>query len=229
MPDIKVVRRLVQQQHLRPLCQGTRDMYALLFTARQRMPVPVAKARQVHIRQGLRHDGIILMAPPAQGRQPRCAAQFNGMAHGDTVSRVGVLFDQRQPLRNVALAHLCKRCAVQFDPPARRFLNTGKHMQQRGFTRSVRPDQPQLFARSQGQGHIVDNGAVAHPPAQFVTRQDHGDVLLPIRISANTGAPTKAVTTPMGSTWPGTITREITSAKTKNTAPASADAGTRIA
>eukprot|EP00919_Chromeraceae_sp_WS-2016_P022835 GHVR01054255.1.p2 GENE.GHVR01054255.1~~GHVR01054255.1.p2 ORF type:complete len:151 (-),score=29.42 GHVR01054255.1:213-665(-) len=43
VPDIKVVRRLVQQQHLRPLCQGARDMDALLFTARQRVPVPVAK------------------------------------------------------------------------------------------------------------------------------------------------------------------------------------------
>ena len=46
-----------------------------------------------------------------------------------------------------------------------------------------------------------------------------------IRMIENAGAPTKAVITPMGSTWPGSNVREITSATMRKMAPVSALTG----
>src|SRR5690606_25678404 len=56
---------------------------------------------------------------------------------------------------------------------------------------------------------------------------DHRDtVLARIRITAKTGAPTRAVTTPMGKVCPGIMIRDMISAAIRKTMPISAEAGT---
>jgi len=136
------------QQHLRP-CAKARAIWTRCCSPPDSvLPVPVAKARTgPHFRQGLLSHGIILMAPPAQGRQSHgVRPSSNGIGARDAVSGVGVWFDQRQACSDIALAHLCQRCAVQFDRRAT-VLESGEAYAAAWIYPSVRPDQPTAFRR----------------------------------------------------------------------------------
>jgi len=136
----------------------------LLFPPRQRVPVAGRKPEQSTFRQGLCHDGILLMASTAQGRQARVAAQFQRWLTYYGVSGVGVC-SQRQAVARYSRWHSFQRM-----PPSsstartRRFLNYRRGIMQGSvdYYRSVR--RSASFSRCKDRDSIVDNGAVAYPP-----------------------------------------------------------------
>ena len=103
----------------------------------------------------------------------------------------------------------------------------GHGAQQRGLARAVRPDQGQPAAVGHRGVHPVQDP----DPVQF-----HGELVdtdrahvrtaaVERRIQTNTGEPTSAVTTPMGSSAGDTTVRARVSARTRNPPPASSDSG----
>src|SRR3546814_11767729 len=66
-------------------------------------------------------------------------------------------------------------------------------------------------------------------PAEVLRFECHLEIFPRSRIRPKAGAPTSAVMTPMGSTWPGMMMRDIISEAIRNTAPSRAVAATRRA
>src|SRR3546814_6429520 len=88
-------------------------------------------------------------------------------------------------------------------------LDAGKQFQQGRFSGSVGSDQPKGLARAHGEIDARDDREAARRPAEVLRFECHLETFPRSRIRAKAGAPTSAVMTPMGSTWPGMMMRDI--------------------
>ncbi|MNP81231.1 hypothetical protein D3C76_1795360 [compost metagenome] len=65
MLDIQVIGRLVEQQDLRVLGQGSSDMHTLALATRKRPPVTVDQVSGIDVAQSLPDDVIVFARPRA--------------------------------------------------------------------------------------------------------------------------------------------------------------------
>ena len=240
--NVEVVGRLVKQQDARLLRQRAGNVRALALTARQGAPVLLALLLHADQRQRFGDNLIITLRPGLQGAQPGGAPQLDGILHRDRIDRVGHLRNQRQPARDHAPGNSMHRLAFEKDLARTRRIDAGQQTQEAGFARTVGADQPQHFPGVQAQTHVLHQPCAAHAPADIarfqhdrpcaqrfgrfhlLLRHDRRPLLFR-RITANTGAPTRAVMTPIGSTWPMMRIREATSDAIRKIAPSTILAG----
>ncbi len=207
--NIQMIRRLIQQQHLRPLRQRPRNMPPLLLPARQRMPRPMRQMLHTHIRQRLRHNPVIKLTPRRQRRQPRRTAQLNRLQQTDRITGLRMLLHHRHLPRNVSPAQRRQALPTQANVALGRRLNPRQQLQQRRLPRAIGPDDPQVFPRPNRQAHpakqwraldrVTELEAFEHG-AGYVLTGVHRGRFPRTRIIAKTGAPTSAVITPIGNT-----------------------------
>ena len=171
MLDIQVVGRLVQQQHLRPLCQGSGDVHALALAPGQRPPKACAQVQSVEVGQGLLDDHTVFPGERRQHRQPGGAAQGNGIEHADRIEGVGLLFDQRQGLGDTAAGQLCQRFAQQLHTAVAWLAQPGQHLQQRGLAGTVGADDAQGFTGDNAQFDIAEHGIAGQLQPQVLATQ----------------------------------------------------------
>ena len=106
----------------------------------------------------------------------------------------------------------------------------GYRLQKGGLARSVGPDNGRHSARLHRQRHIAENEPAPDPHRKIIDIDRHHRSRIPLwrsNIHRKNGAPSVAVTMPIGSSAGATTTRLIASATRSRLAPRSAEAGSR--
>ena len=220
---------------------------ALVGSSRSRIGAPCASARAMTARwsspperdpssrpaNGSSSSRAIARAAAARSSAPSRASTGRwGVRPRSTYSATVIacghdrrLRDERDELRRLAASELAQR------PPGEPHLavgaqDPGERAQHRRLAGAVRPEQRQPLAPFDRERDTVDD-----PGARGLDRDvggaDHGPTVRVVRsTSAKNGAPTKAVTTPIGSSAGASAVRATTSASTRNAAPTAIDSGT---
>ena len=226
VPDVEQRSGLVQQQDPRILGQGAGQDRPLAFPAGQAGEPPACEAGDIQPVAGL---GDL---PPVEAARSTEVTQMRSAAEQDVLLD-GHVRRQHRDLRHVgdeagpgAAAQRAEVFLVDADRAAVRH-QAGHRAQQRGLARSVRPDQGEPAARGHGTGHRVQHRNMVEFHAEVVDTQGTHvrTAAVERRIQMNTGEPTRAVTTPMGSSAGDTTVRARVSARTRKPAPTSSDSG----
>ena len=200
MVDVEVVGRLVEQQLLRVLGEGARDLDALALAAREGVPRAAGQLGQL--------DAVERRGDGRRGRRrrpttsPRC-----GMRPSRTTSATvrsssvcGVLLDDRDAPGDVAAPQRPRSAPSSSTVPAsgagrRRAAAAGTTCRSR-WGRAARRSRP-------GRTSSVTPSTRSRPPTRPARRRaSRGSCRGSVRrkrITANAGTPTSAVTTPTGS------------------------------
>ena len=153
-----------------------------------------------HSLQGFVDDDPILRAKGSQRRKPGCAPQLDHIAHRQRLGGFCNLFHDCNILGDVPSAEAGQGLAIQQHGAGRSRQKPGQKAQQGGFARAVRTDQAECFARRHLERDILNNAPRAGCPAKRTCFKLHIRLRLRTRIIAKPGAPTSAVTTPIGTT-----------------------------
>src|SRR5437773_858891 len=155
--DVEIVRRLVEQQHVRARLQHLREMDAVALAAREIS------------------DALLLVGPAeierrdVRARVARPGADLDGLLTlGDLLPDVLLRIERVARLRHVAELHRLahhQRAAV-------RLLFTGDEAEQRRLPGSVRTDDPDDATARQREGEVVEQQAIAIALAELVRVDD---------------------------------------------------------
>ena len=149
------------------------------------------------------------------------APERDVLAHRHPRGDLGVLGDERHDPGAGALLHPRDRPALQADRPGAHPAQPGHRLDEGRLARPVGTDhrapRPGLDARDD----VVDQVAAAraHGEALDLDRVHRTTGRRRLRMTTKTGAPTRAVTTPRGSSDGATTVRATVSARTRNAAP----------
>ncbi len=146
--------RLVEQQQLRLLCDRTRNEDALLLAARKLRDVPRAQIEHVDGAKRIFHRAAIGLTEDLPKPHPRKPPHRHHIPH-----RRG-----KRPIRRLDLRHVSDRAGRQLARlrpkdahlAARRREQPRNRFEQRGFTRSVRPDDAHRFAEAHVERNAVE-------------------------------------------------------------------------
>src|SRR5690606_29704523 len=147
------------------------------------------------------------------------------LARGDALGGLGLLLHEGDAAGDRLPAMGGERPAVERHRAGLRPADAGHQRHQAGLAGTVRADDAQKFAGAHVERDVRQDGRATGRPEKAFCRKGHRADLRWLRMSAKAGAPNSAVMTPMGSTWPGMMTRDSTSAAIMKTAPISAEAG----
>ena len=223
MADVERRSRLVEQDDPRLLRERTCDDDALLLAARERPETPSRVAEQVEPRRA-RGGGLAIPPPLLRERaEVRRAAEEHVLAHRHPGRRRGLLRDdgeQPRELRPYA-APAVSRPSSSIEPE--NGDEARDRPQQRRLPRAVRPDERDPLALRDVEIDVVARPAARRAPRSPAGARSHvmpRVVLVERSTSAKNGAPRNAVTTPSGISAGESAVRAITSARTRNPAPA---------
>ena len=229
MTDVERGRRLVEQQHGGLLRERPGDDHALAFTAGERIDgarreLPELEgvergARGVDVRPADRPED------PVMGR----AAEEHVVEHPHPGRDDGRLRDDRDGARPIAITHLLDGRPHHPDRTGLRRQHPGQRPQQRGLPRAVRPEDAHPFVRRDRQRHAVEEASPVALDRDAGTRESLTHPVVPLLVRSTTtknGAPTIAVTTPIGISAGDSAVRASTSAKARKAPPRMIDSGT---
>ncbi|EOD69495.1 30S ribosomal protein S5 [Amycolatopsis vancoresmycina DSM 44592] len=145
--DVQVVRRLVEQQHVRLGHQQPAQLQAPPLAAREVADrSPLAGLREAELLAQLRRRHLLLAEHHAPGHL------LDRLQHAQVAGQVVEL-----------LAQVRERDRLALDPAARRALDvTAEQLEQRRLARAVDADQPDPVARADPPGDVVEQRPLAH-------------------------------------------------------------------
>src|SRR5258706_5008469 len=143
--DVQVVRRLVEQQHVRTRLEHLREMDTIAFTARQVT------------------DALLLVGPAeVEGRNVRAGVARPRadldvlLSFRDLFPNVLLRVERIARLRYVAELH----CLANHEGSAVGLLLAGDEMEQRGLARAVRSDDPDDASARQRECEVVEEESI---------------------------------------------------------------------
>ena len=165
------------------------------------------------------HDASISLTTAAMRQAPHRDHIFDleGKAQRRTLRQY------RQATRPLAIRPVVKRSPMQHDLPSGGFQLAGQSLQQGALARSVRAEHTRHLSRLQVQRNPIQRRDGATPYRQIAAYQ-HQTRSRSSRNRKN-GAPSSAVTMPIGNSAGAITSRAATSASNSRVAPASAEAG----
>jgi hypothetical protein len=225
VPDVERGRRLVEQEDRRRLRQCPADHGALELAAAQGAELTVGKCDEVEPSERGGRGGAVLVALLGEGRQVWRPTEQHVLRNRHRCGHHRRLWNERHELRHRAAAHPVEAASVQAGLPAEPD-RAGEDAEQRGLARAVRSEDRHPFAVRHLERDAVDDRLAARGDRDRVERdRAHAELLVVRSTSAKNGAPTNAVTTPIGSSAGEMIVRARTSASTRNAAPTTTDSG----
>ena len=226
MADVERCSRLVEQDDPRLLRERTCDHDTLLLAAGQRPETPPRVAEQVEPRERLGRGPAIPQTLLGERAEVRRAAEEHVLAHRHPGRSRGLLRDDGEQPGELGPTEPGGVAAVERDG-AREGHQARDRPQQRRLPRPVRADERDPLALRNVEIDVAHDRPPAelhgHPPE--ADRRHAAVVLVERRTSAKKGAPRNAVTTPSGISAGESAVRAITSARTRNPAPAITESG----
>ena len=151
-------RGFVQEQQFGLPRQRPGQCHPLALTARNLVRFALGKGGQLHKIKHLGHpSGAICLAHPLLMLQPIADVRLDRHMRED---RIGLKHHVNRALPRGNARHVA---TIKEDLPCRRFLEPGKHAQQRGLAASRSAQKGKDLALSDGQGNILDR--LKHPEA----------------------------------------------------------------
>ncbi len=171
--QVEMTRRFVEEHRRRALRECRRDPYALALAGGERVEHAAGKRYEFHAFDCRVDDRVVLRqrvpAPPRPMREP---PHRDRIAHHDIA--VGAVFrrDERHGPRASGRREGVHRHVAGQHAAALRREHAGKRAQQRGFPRTVRPDDRDQLAAAQRNAHVAQHDALAVSERE-AARLDH--------------------------------------------------------
>jgi hypothetical protein len=217
---------LVEEQHPRLLGDSAGQDDPLEFTTRQVGCMTCGQVQQVESGQGILDDPAILGAFRGEAAQVRIAAERHVRPHVDALGDHRTLRYQRDEARHGTSTPTPWVEVVHPKRPGVRNKSCNR-VQQRGLASAIRSNQGHPGTGRNDEIDIMyDRTPTATYPHAFPDDSVHATTRARRSTTRKNGAPTTAVTTPMGSSAGAMTVRARTSVKTRNAAPSTADTGT---
>src|SRR6266702_7366180 len=157
--EVQVLSRLVQQKHLRFLCQAEGNLHALALSAAQLVIDTVPQRPDIgHLDRSL-HGFSVPCAESAKQAHIRGPALFDDLFDREREGNLELLRNQCHLMRNLTPRHCSERTPSQKNTARLRHEKTGRDPKQGRLPPAVRTDQ--CCARSLGYGEA---GALQHAP-----------------------------------------------------------------
>src|SRR5690606_5903500 len=188
------------------LGERARDARALPLPAGKRRERPVGQVEDVAAGHGVLDRAAVALALAAPRSQVRIASHGHELPHRDREHGLLALGDDADAAREIAPWPVAYGPAVVEDGAGRGREGAEEELEERRFPGPVGPQDRVQRARRDRDLHALDRGArragvAERERARLEGRAPHGvaHTALRVRSTTKTGTPTRAVTTPIGS------------------------------
>src|SRR5579863_1651958 len=222
--DVEGGGRLVEQQQRRLLGDGPRQDGALRLTARERPEWATGERRELESIDDVPGDGAVMGALCSKERNMRRASEQHVLGYRHLGRENGALGDDGYRASEFLFLACRNRLAVEADF-ALEVDESADGAKERTLATPVRADQAEPAARGDGEVDVIDGEVVAIANREPVDVDPHADRLDWRRTNRKNGAPTKAVTTPSGTSAGASAVRATRSARMRKLAPTTTESG----
>ena len=147
---------LVEQHHLRLLCEGARNGDALLLAAAEGVRGTSRELDEVAARERVGDDRLVV----ARGPHPRPlmgrSAHRHHLAHGEAHRELLLLLDDGEPASDIRAGERRDVASQQVHLPRADAEQPGRDADQGGLAGAVRPQHADQLASSEGQVDVLE-------------------------------------------------------------------------
>ena len=174
MLDVQMIGGLVQEELLRFLRQGSRDVGTLTFATGHVLPAVQALVVDTSMCHGTFDSVFIRLCPARQKAAVRKSPQFHHIDDTQIGRGAGMLLHESHALRQPSAWHAMNILSIQQNTAGKGFPQPCQEAQQGRLAGTVRPQQTQRLPLRNMEGHTIDHRLAADLPDQVLGRDaDH--------------------------------------------------------
>ena len=174
MLDVQMVGGLVQEEFLRFLRQGSRDVGTLTFATGHVLPAVQTLVVDASMCHGTFDSVFIRLCPARQKAAVRKSPQFHHIDDTQIGRGAGMLLHESHALRQPSPWHALNILIIEQHPTGKGLSQASQKAQQRRLAGTVRAQQTQRLPLCHLEGHTIDHRLAADLPDQVLGRDaDH--------------------------------------------------------
>ena len=179
-----MVGGLVQEEFLRFLRQGSRDVGTLTFATGHVLPAVQTLVVDASMCHGTFDSVFIRLCPARQKAAVRKSPQFHHIDDTQIGRGAGMLLHESHALRQPSARHAMNILSIQQNTAGKRFPQPCQEAQQGRLAGTVRPQQTQRLPLRNMEGHTIDHRLAADLPDQVLGRDADRVSLSPCSVCA---------------------------------------------